>query len=135
MEYTVDITERQFREYLVEGDNGPWGDNYYESIFRQYITDGYITITYKYGEYKDGKSMIKWRVSENPDKVYAVRYGGSSCFAMWWGGITDELEYSDDEDEEHICHTCSEEMNDEDFQKGKMCCDKPMFHNDYDDSE
>jgi hypothetical protein len=42
---------------------------------------------------------------------------------------------SEDEDEEHICHTCSEKMNDEDFQKGKMCCDKPMFHNDEDDSE
>ena len=36
----------------------------------------------------------------------------------------------DDEEETHDCKTCGETMNDEKFKDGKMCCDKPMFHND-----
>lgn len=40
----------------------------------------------------------------------------------------------DEEDEErHICHSCNEELSDDDFQKGKMCCDKPMFHDDHEE--
>jgi hypothetical protein len=33
-------------------------------------------------------------------------------------------------EETHDCKTCGETMNDEKFKDGKMCCDKPMFHND-----
>lgn len=43
----------------------------------------------------------------------------------------------DDIDDEtvHCCHTCCTVLTDEEFYKGKMCCDKPMFHDDYDESD
>jgi len=41
----------------------------------------------------------------------------------------------EDEDEPHTCKTCGETMNDANFQEGKMCCDKPMFHDDHEDDE
>ena len=34
----------------------------------------------------------------------------------------------------HYCSNCHEEMRTEDFQEGKMCCDKPHF-NDWSDSD
>ena len=76
---------------LVEGDKGPWGDTYFETIFGKYIEDGAIEIEYKYGDYKDGKSQVKWRIP-GTEKVYLVKYGGSSQFAMWWCGMTDDIE-------------------------------------------
>lgn len=43
---------------------------------------------------------------------------------------------SDSEEEEHTCKSCNETMSDKSFKDGKMCCDKPMFHDDHDsDSE
>jgi hypothetical protein len=47
----------------------------------------------------------------------------------------EEEEEEDDEDDIHICKTCNEPMNNENFEKGKMCCDKPMFHNDEEEEE
>jgi hypothetical protein len=32
----------------------------------------------------------------------------------------------------HMCKTCSEPMKHPDFEEGKMCCDKPLFHEDED---
>ena len=36
----------------------------------------------------------------------------------------------EEEDEPHTCHTCSTTLTAAEFEKGKMCCDKPMFHED-----
>jgi hypothetical protein len=91
MSYTVEIDYKEFRKYLVEGDDGSWGDDYFEKTFAKYVDDGLIRIEYKYGDYQNGKSLIKWRVAdydgdENTNRVYAKRYTGSSIFAMWWRG-------------------------------------------------
>ena len=53
--------------------------------------EGNIEIEYKYGDYKNGKSLIKFRVP-GLDKTFGIRYGGSSPFAMWWSGVTDGVE-------------------------------------------
>lgn len=73
-----------FQEYMCE--------NLMTAGFNQYCEeDGNIVIEYKYGDYKNGKSMIKFRIPDT-EKVYAVRYTSSSCFAMWWSGLTDSME-------------------------------------------
>jgi len=94
----VSIPYDEFREYLVENDeSGPWGNDYFHSVFDEDVVDGCIEIEYKYGNYKNGKSEIKWKVLGSM-KVYSARYSGSSRFAMWWCGLTDGLE--DEEEEE-----------------------------------
>ena len=108
--YTVRIDYTEFREWLVENDDaGSWGDTYFHEVFDKYVEDDSIEIEYKYGDYKNGKTTIKWRLADtegcqideltgkpmNFHKVYQLRYGESSRFAMWWCNITDE-----DDDEE-----------------------------------
>ena len=94
--YTVHIDYTEFREYLVENDDaGPWGDTYFHEVFDKYVEDKSIKIEYKYGDYKNGKTTILWRLADTEGKVYQVRYGGSSHFAAWWCNLTDGLE--DDE--------------------------------------
>ena len=83
---------------LVEGDNAPWGDKYFSATFDKYAEDDVIEIEYKYGDYYNGKSTIKWRIPDT-EKVYAVRYTGSSRFAMWWCGYTDGIENEGDYDD------------------------------------
>jgi len=97
--YRVSIPFKEFREYLVETDEkGPWGDKFFLDTFGKYVEDDAIEIEYKYGDYKNGKSLIKWRVAEEENgKVYGVRYTGSSIFAMWWCGMTDGLEDEEDD--------------------------------------
>ena len=108
--YTVHIDYTQFREYLVENDDaGPWGDTYFHEVFDKYVEDNSIEIEYKYGDYKNGKTTILWRLAaeEGKGKVYQVRYGGSSRFAMWWCGITDDLEDEEEEnDNGRACERC-----------------------------
>lgn len=43
---------------------------------------------------------------------------------------SDWLGEEDEEQELHICKNCNDTMTDENFKEGKMCCDKPMFHDD-----
>ena len=38
------------------------------------------------------------------------------------------------ETEPHTCKTCTTTLTDQQFNDGKMCCDKPMFHDDYDEN-
>jgi hypothetical protein len=92
--YNVTIPVNEFREYLVETDeSGPWGDKFFLYTFGKYIDDDAIEIEYKYGDYKNGLSIVKWRVAEEEaGKVYSVRYRGSSRFAMWWCSITDGVD-------------------------------------------
>lgn len=94
MSWTVSIPYDEFRNYIVEGDGGPWGDRYFHECFDKYVEDDLIEIEYKYGNYVNGKSEITWRLSCKEGKVRKVRYGGSSRFALWWCGLTDELEDS-----------------------------------------
>ena len=99
--YRVWIPYNEFREYLVEAD-GPWGDDYFQKTFEPYVEDdgmNWIEIEYKYGGYTNGKTLVKWRIP-GTEKVYGVRYGGSSCFAMWWCGLTDHLEDEEEEEEQ-----------------------------------
>jgi hypothetical protein len=57
--------------------------------FTPFVDDeGNIKILYSYGDYKNGKSLIKFCVP-GLDKRFRVRYGGSSIFAMWWCSLTD----------------------------------------------
>ena len=112
--YKVSIDYTEFREWLVENDDaGPWGDTYFHEVFDQSMKDDSIEIEYKYGDYENGKSTILWRLADtegfmidkltgkpmNFHKVYRVRYGGSSRFAMWWCGITDAIEEEEEEKE------------------------------------
>jgi len=92
--YTVYIPFKEFREYLVETDEkGPWGDKFFLDTFGKYVEDDAIEIEYKYGDDAHGCSLVKWRVAQEENgKVYRVRYGGSSIFAIWWCGITDGVE-------------------------------------------
>jgi len=55
--------------------------------------------------------------------------------SMWLKMSIEERKEFVEQDEEHTCKMCSEMMDDEAFQQGKMCCDKPMFHDDHDDEE
>lgn len=37
--------------------------------------------------------------------------------------------------EPHTCKTCTTTLTNQQFDDGKMCCDKPMFHDDHDEDE
>ena len=97
MSYSVRIPYDEFRYHLVETDeSGPWGDDYFHSVFGKYVEDDYIEIDYRYGPSVNWKTEIIWRVSGHDiKKAYKVRYGNSSPFAMWWCSLTDEIENND----------------------------------------
>jgi len=99
--YYVTLPVKEFRKYLVEGDKGPWGDTFFDTTFGKFIEGKMIQIEYKYGDY-DGKSEIKWRIPDT-HKIYSCKYTGSSAFAMWWCGLTDEVEDCDDHKNEDCC--------------------------------
>ena len=74
----------EFQEYLCE--------DMMTTQFNPFVNEeGNIEIIYKYGDHKNGKSCIKFKVP-GLDKVFAVRYTGSSQFAMWWCNYTDDAE-------------------------------------------
>ena len=119
MPYSTVMRYKEFRDMLVEGDDSnPWGDDYFESIFGKYNDDGWVRVEYNYGAYRDGKSTIKWRIPDEDfvfhTKVaakrgyYVTRYTGSSRFAMWWCGLTDDMEAEAGEEEEETCVKCDE---------------------------
>ena len=66
-----------------------------------------ILIEYKYGDYRNGKTTIEWRCLHNSERHdpnpnidwRIMKYAGSSAFAMWWCGLTD-----DEDDEEEWCN-------------------------------
>ena len=93
--YSVSIPYKEFRYNLVEtDDDGPWGDNYFQSVFDKYVEeDGLIEIDYRYGPCVDWKTEIIWKVSgDATKKTRKLRYGHSSPFAQWWCSLTDEIE-------------------------------------------
>ena len=84
MAYNLTLPYTEFQEYLCE--------NIMTDQFNPFVDEeGNIEIIYKYGAYKNGKSLIKFRVP-GVDKTFGVGYDGSSHFAMWWCGLTDGLE-------------------------------------------
>jgi len=109
MSYTIEVPYDEFREYLLESEeNGPFGDMMFHQLFFPYCDGGCVRIEYKYGEYSNGKSTIKWRLADAKGdgldaegkkmpthRIYKLMYGGSSAFAAWWCGMTDGIE--DDE--------------------------------------
>ena len=119
--YTVHIDYTEFREYLVENDDaGPWGDTYFHEVFDKYVEDNSIEIEYTYGTVNKGKTTILWRLADtegcqideltgkpmNFHKVYQLRYGGSSHFAMWWCGLTDDIEDEVERNSEELMCIC-----------------------------
>ena len=128
MSYSVSIPYKEFRYNFVETDEGggPWGDDYFHSVFDKYIEDGLIEIDYRYGPMVNYKFEIIWKVSgDDTKKARKLRYGHSSPFAEWWCSLTNEDENEEDEDEdedeeEHdiettivsgiICKACNKEL-------------------------
>ena len=88
MEYTTSIPYKEFREYLVEGDRGGWGDDFFHKTFDEFVVDDMIEIEYKY-EHDPHVCRMKWRIPDTK-KVYRVRYSGSSPFALWWSNYMSE---------------------------------------------
>lgn len=89
--YTVVMPYTEFQEYLCEG--------IMTAQFNKHVDEcGNIEIEYKYGKYQDGNSHIRFRIP-GEEKCYWARYTSSSCFAMWWCGLTDGLEESESESE------------------------------------
>jgi hypothetical protein len=85
--YELIIPYTQFREYLCE--------NITTSQFNRYVDDeGNIEIEYTYGDSKNGKTCILFKIP-GVDKQYTVMYTGSSRFALWWCGLTDDIEGED----------------------------------------
>jgi hypothetical protein len=86
--FAVTIAYGEFKEYFCED----WGDVYFQQTFDKYVDiDGNVEIEYKYGEYKNGKTQIIYRMEKN-GKPRSVRYTSSSHFAMWWCALTDGIE-------------------------------------------
>ena len=98
--YLCTLSISEFREYMLGESTGPWGDTAFEKTFGPHLdeAEGTIEIEYKYGDYKNGKSTIKFRVPDT-NKFWVVRYTGSSPFAMWWCQLTDGIEEDADDNE------------------------------------
>lgn len=99
-----------------------------ENISGYEIVDDHLIIRYKDGSGRD-IHLEELHVSE-PNYHYTEKVEIESA-AVW--GIEDDEE--EEEEEEHLCKTCGEVMSDERFQEGKMCCDKPLFHDDEDEED
>ena len=91
MTYSLNLPYTEFQEYMCE-DIMTGFDTCVED-------DGSICIEYKYGSYSNGVSTIIFWIPDT-DSVHRVRYTGSSPFAMWWCGMTDNNE--DDEDVDDV---------------------------------
>ena len=114
MIYCINLCYVQFQENFCEDMMTAPFDKYAED-------NGTICLEYKYGDYKNGKSEIIWRVLDT-EKWYSIRYGGSSPFAMWWCSVSDEVEEGDDEESDndshssgssaHLCYECDREGRD-----------------------
>ena len=47
MTYSIRIPYKEFRYNFVEtDDSGPWGDDYFQSVFDKYVEDDMIEIDY-----------------------------------------------------------------------------------------
>ena len=102
MTYSIRIPYKEFRYNFVEtDDSGPWGDDYFQSVFDKYVEDDMIEIDYRQGPCVDWKTESIWKVSgDDTKKARRIRYGHSSPFAHWWCNLTDEME------EELTCPNC-----------------------------
>ena len=84
MAFCLTLPYTEFKDYLCEGIT--------ISQFDPFVDDeGNIEIMYMYGDYKNGKSLIKFSVS-GLDKIFGLRYTASSRFAMWWCQYTENEE-------------------------------------------
>ena len=59
------------------------------------------------------------------DRHEQVMWSGGGC-----GGCCE-----DEEKEPHTCHSCGTTLTDAEFEKGKMCCDQPLFHDDEEEED
>jgi hypothetical protein len=93
MVYTISLRFDEFRDNFCESMTVKQAN-----AFKDYVNeDGDIDIVYKYEDSKNGLCTITWSVSHDTPTVYTMKYGGSSCFAMWWCDIADDAEKEQDE--------------------------------------
>lgn len=92
--YTVNIPYTEFQANFCEEYND--GEGMGTAKFNKFVyDDGSIDIEYTYGDCSNGLSTINWRVADDKT-VYTTKYGGSSTFAMWWCGVSDDAEEEQD---------------------------------------
>ena len=92
MVYTISIPFSEFRDNFCEDMTVKKA-----KLFDDFVDDyGDIEIRYWYGDCKNGLSTICWSVSKGRTENYIVKYGGSSPFAMWWSGVSDDVEEEQD---------------------------------------
>lgn len=94
MVYTISLRFDEFRDNFCENMTVKQAN-----AFKDYVNeDGDIDIVYKYEASKNGLGTINWGVSHDGGFVYTTKYTGSSCFAMWWSGVSDDTEKEQDEE-------------------------------------
>ena len=91
MVYTISIPFSEFRDNFCEDMTVKQAN-----ALKEYAYDcGNVELEYKYGDCKNGLSTIIWRISAS-DNVRITKYTGSSAFAMWWSGVSDDAEEEQD---------------------------------------
>lgn len=94
MVYTISIPFEEFRDNFCEDMTVKKA-----KLFEEYVNeDGDIDIEYSYGDCKNGISTINWCASDDNKTGYTMKYGGSSTFAMWWSGVSDDVEEEQDKE-------------------------------------
>lgn len=76
---------------------------YYEKQLSD-LNDKYIKLQIKYNELHVDRNILSRQLNESIEQQ-----------------INNTL---------HLCKTCNKIMTNENFEEGKMCCDRPRFHND-----
>ena len=106
----------EFSEYFLENYTlkqiRKWEEQYAtDDEIDDYVSKS-VGINYSYGDSKNGKCIINWSFAlDENNKIRTASYGGSSCFAMWWCGWTDNEE-DEEEEEEETCTVCNETKTD-----------------------
>ena len=104
--YEICLEWPQFEEYFLEDYTLKTVKKYKECYNECYELPGQVCINYWYGDYEDGKSNIFWTFSGHEERIHNLKYTSSSCFAMYWSSLTDDIE-EDDEENEKDKETCT----------------------------
>ena len=87
----------EFSEYFLEDYTlkqiRKWEEQYATDKELDDYVGKSVGINYSYGDSKNGKCVINWSFAlDENNKMRTISYTGSSCFAFWWCGFTDDLE-------------------------------------------
>ena len=111
--YDICLEWPQFEEYFLEDYTLKTVKKYKECYNECYELPGQVCINYWYGDYENGKSNIFWTFSGHEEKIHNLKYTSSSCFAMYWSSLTDDIE--EDEEAEYVDEPCSGDEDDYDY--------------------